>query len=123
VPVVEFERESFMAGGAANVARNLTALGVRCELFGALGPDHAARVLRRLLKVQDISSEGLLQERGRQTSLKTRIVAQQQQVVRLDRESCALLNAGGRRRLLARVEAALPSARTQSSWATTARAS
>ena len=49
VPVVDFARESFMPGGAANVARNLSALGVRAELFGIVGQDHAAnhQTLRR----------------------------------------------------------------------------
>jgi len=51
VPVVDLERESFMPGGAANVARNLTALEVSTELFGVTGRDHAARELRGLLRV------------------------------------------------------------------------
>ena len=46
VPVVEFERESFMPGGAANVARNLTAFDVPVEIFGAVGNDHAGGRLR-----------------------------------------------------------------------------
>src|SRR5947199_1324976 len=54
VPVVEFERESFMPGGAANAARNLTALRVKTELFGTIGHDHAARQLKDLLKQQRI---------------------------------------------------------------------
>ena len=46
VPVVEFERESFMPGGAANVARNLTALGAQATLFGVVGEDASATQLR-----------------------------------------------------------------------------
>jgi D-glycero-beta-D-manno-heptose-7-phosphate kinase len=87
VPVVEFDRESYMPGGAANVARNLTALRVRTELFGSVGHDHAARHLRRLLEEQKIGCEGLLTHASRATSLKTRIVAHKQQVVRIDRET------------------------------------
>ena len=49
VPVVDFERESFMPGGAANVARNLTALDVPTEIFGATGQDDAGRRLKKLL--------------------------------------------------------------------------
>jgi D-beta-D-heptose 7-phosphate kinase/D-beta-D-heptose 1-phosphate adenosyltransferase len=86
VPVVDFERESFMPGGAANVARNLTALGVSAELFGAIGHDHAAGQLKQLLQQQRIGCGGLLADPERPTSLKTRIVAHQQQVVRIDRE-------------------------------------
>ena len=59
VPVVEFERESFMPGGAANAARNLTALCVSTELFGTVGHDHAARQLKELLKEQHIGCDGL----------------------------------------------------------------
>ncbi len=87
VPVVEFERESFMPGGAANVARNLTALGVPTELFGTLGLDRAARELKGLLSQYGIGCGGLLTAASRLTSVKTRIVAHQQQVVRIDRES------------------------------------
>ena len=49
VPVVEFERESFMPGGAANVARNLSALQAGTELFSAIGPDQAGQQLQTLL--------------------------------------------------------------------------
>jgi len=87
VPVVEFERESFMPGGAANAARNLTALRVNTELFGTVGHDAAAKQLKELLKEQNIGCDGLLPHASRSTSLKTRIVAHKQQVVRIDRET------------------------------------
>src|SRR2546423_5242281 len=54
VPVVEFERESFMPGGAANVARNLTALSLRTDLFAAGGRDSAADQLCDLLRQYQI---------------------------------------------------------------------
>src|SRR5215468_11356115 len=50
VPVVDFARESFMPGGAANVARNLIALGVGTELFGVVGKDPTGSQLKKLLK-------------------------------------------------------------------------
>ena len=87
VPVVEFERESFMPGGAANAARNLTALQVNTELFGTVGHDPAAKQLKQLLKEQNIGCDGLVPHANRATSLKTRIVASKQQVVRIDRET------------------------------------
>src|SRR5215471_12101731 len=87
VPVVDFERESFMPGGAANVARNLTALGASTELFGVVGRDPAAKELTRLLATYHIGCEGVLSQTGRCTSVKTRIVAHKQQVVRIDRET------------------------------------
>jgi hypothetical protein len=61
VPVLDFQRESFMPGGAANVARNLTALGVNTTLFGAVGRDLAARQLGRLLAEQGVSCRGLVE--------------------------------------------------------------
>jgi D-glycero-beta-D-manno-heptose-7-phosphate kinase len=86
VPVLEFERESFMPGGAANVARNLTALGVRTDLIGLVGADPAAEQLKGLLRRHGIGCRGLLADPARPTSTKTRVVAHKQQVVRIDRE-------------------------------------
>src|SRR5712692_10671754 len=87
VPVVDFVRESFMPGGAANVARNLSAFEVPSELFGLVGRDEAGRRLRDLLTQQKVDCRGLLAHSTRPTSIKTRIVAHQQQIVRLDREN------------------------------------
>src|SRR5258708_3653590 len=87
VPVVDFQRESFMPGGAANVARNLTALNVGTDLFGVVGRDSAAEELVRLLTAHHIGCNGLVSETTRRTSVKTRIVAHTQQVVRIDRET------------------------------------
>src|SRR5271170_5617347 len=87
VPVVDFQRESFMPGGAANVARNLVSLATSAELFGAIGNDDAARKLLKLLGEQNIGCAGLVKNAARHTSIKTRIVAHQQQVVRIDRET------------------------------------
>src|SRR6058998_1776825 len=87
VPVVDFDRESFMPGGAANVARNLTALDVRTDLFGVVGQDGSAEQLKRLLTQQHIGCKNLLASEARPTSIKTRIVAHKQQVVRIDREA------------------------------------
>src|SRR5262252_1071918 len=94
VPVVEFERESFMPGGAANVARNLTALRVPTKLFGVIGADESARRLKDLLVEQDVVCRGILRDRRRPTSIKTRIIAHQQQMARVDRESTAQLDHG-----------------------------
>jgi rfaE bifunctional protein kinase chain/domain len=87
VPVVDFERESYMPGGAANVARNLTALNVTTEIFGAVGDDPAAAQLKKLLADHAVGCKGLVQNASRHTSVKTRIVAFKQQVVRIDRET------------------------------------
>src|ERR1035438_8008470 len=68
VPVVDFERESFMPGGAANVARNLTALNVPTELLGVIGHDDAANRLKQLLAGQKIGCTGLVTNSARHTS-------------------------------------------------------
>src|ERR1700679_2334408 len=100
VPVVDFERESFMPGGAANVARNLTALYATTEIFGVIGDDTAAEHLRELLAEQHVGCSGLVENSARHTSVKTRIVAHKQQVVRIDRETRDGLDAPLTARLL-----------------------
>ncbi len=110
VPVVEFERENFMPGGAANVARNLTALKVPTELLGAVGRDLPAQQLKRLLLQHHIGCRGLLGHAARPTSVKTRIVAHKQQVVRIDRESRDGLDGPLSRRLLRTLQSMLPQA-------------
>lgn len=110
VPVVDFERESFMPGGAANVARNLTALKVPTEIFGAVGNDISARQLKNLLAEQNVGCEGLIENSSRHTSVKTRIVAHKQQVVRVDRETRGGLDAKLTAQLVAAIKAKLKSA-------------
>src|SRR5881398_1659082 len=61
VPVVDFERENFMPGGAANVARNLTALKASADLLGVIGRDEAGKRLSGLLEDQNVGCDGLLQ--------------------------------------------------------------
>jgi D-glycero-beta-D-manno-heptose-7-phosphate kinase len=107
VPVVEFMRENYMPGGAANVARNLAALEVSAELFGLIGRDDAAKKLKDLLAEQRIGCQGLVANTGRHTSIKTRIVAHQQQVVRVDRESKMESDGPTTRQLLAALEPAI----------------
>jgi D-beta-D-heptose 7-phosphate kinase/D-beta-D-heptose 1-phosphate adenosyltransferase len=110
VPVVEFSRESFMPGGAANVARNLVSLATPAELFGAIGNDDAGRKLKKLLDEQNIGCSGLVKSSARHTSVKTRIVAHQQQVVRIDRETRDGLDEKLTGSLLAELKSKLPQA-------------
>jgi D-beta-D-heptose 7-phosphate kinase/D-beta-D-heptose 1-phosphate adenosyltransferase len=107
VPVVDFTRESFMPGGAANVARNLSALGVRPQLFGLVGRDQAGETLARTLAAQNVNCAGLLTNASRPTTIKTRIVAGQQQIVRLDREIRTECDSHISRQLLKRLQIAL----------------
>ena len=110
VPVVDFQRESFMPGGAANVARNLVHLKTPAELFGAIGKDEAAGKLLKLLGEQNIGCTGLVKSSARHTSIKTRIVAHQQQVVRVDRETRGALDAKTNASLLAEIKKKISSA-------------
>jgi D-beta-D-heptose 7-phosphate kinase/D-beta-D-heptose 1-phosphate adenosyltransferase len=86
VPVVEVTHESLFPGGAANVARNLRALGAAVSVLGVLGDDSAGEQLRDSLDQQGVDTGGLIVDPNRPTTLKTRIVAHNQQVVRFDRE-------------------------------------
>jgi D-beta-D-heptose 7-phosphate kinase/D-beta-D-heptose 1-phosphate adenosyltransferase len=85
VPVVNVERESFSAGGAGNVAMNIAAMGARVFSVGFVGGDTSGDHIIRLLEKEAIDTLGLLRIE-RSTTVKTRIVAHQQQVVRVDRE-------------------------------------
>lgn len=87
VPVVEIERESFHLGGAANVARNLASLGATPLLLGVVGDDDPASQLRRALRERGLSDDAVLADGARRTTVKTRIIAGSQQVVRTDWES------------------------------------
>jgi D-beta-D-heptose 7-phosphate kinase/D-beta-D-heptose 1-phosphate adenosyltransferase len=104
VPVVDFSHESYMPGGAANVARNLSALNAGTELFSVVGKDIAGQQLNGLLRQQRVGCGGLLESDTRPTSIKTRIVAHQQQVVRVDRESKKELSVADVQGLLRSVE-------------------
>jgi rfaE bifunctional protein kinase chain/domain len=110
VPVVDFDRESFMPGGAANVARNVTALGGRADLFGVVGKDDNAAELRDLLADENVGCKGLVAGKGRLTTTKTRIVAGQQQIVRLDRETRGEIDEVTATALLDKFDAALANA-------------
>jgi len=86
VPVVEVIRESYYPGGAANVARNVREFTPAVFVMGLIGEDSHAQKLRELLGANGIGLEGLQSDRSFQTIVKTRIIARQQQVVRVDRE-------------------------------------
>ncbi|MDQ1336597.1 MAG: D-glycero-beta-D-manno-heptose-7-phosphate kinase [Thermodesulfobacteriota bacterium] len=89
VPVVDVEQETKMLGGAANVIRNIATLGARPILCGVVGDDRTGEEILSALTHMGLDTDGVLRETGRPTSIKTRIVAQNQQVVRFDRESRA----------------------------------
>ena len=82
VPVVEVEKESMNLGGAGNVCGNLVSLGASALLVGVVGSDEAGKWIRDNVP----ENRGIIQDRVRPTTIKTRIIAHQQQVVRVDQE-------------------------------------
>jgi D-glycero-beta-D-manno-heptose-7-phosphate kinase len=86
VPVVWVKRESFMPGGASNVANNLSSLGARTYLAGVIGDDERGAILKSELQQRGIDTSGIIADESRPTTLKTRVVAHHQQVVRIDKE-------------------------------------
>lgn len=87
IPVMSVERTSDMPGGAANVARNIAALGAQCLLFGVVGDDGWASDLRKQLIAFPTIDVRLIVDTTRPTTVKTRYVADRQQMLRADRES------------------------------------
>src|SRR5437868_1031161 len=83
VPVVEVTRESFYPGGAANVARNLREFTKSVAVVGMFGSDRGGRQLRDLLAEQKIDTKSVVEDSSFPTIVKTRIIARNQQVVRV----------------------------------------
>lgn len=86
VPVVELRRRTYAPGGAANAAANVASLDGQVILAGIIGEDIQARMLREALSHCGVEGDGLLTDPDRPTTTKTRIIAHNQQVVRLDSE-------------------------------------
>ncbi len=86
VPVVEITGESFYPGGAANVARNLREFVDHVAIIGLLGKDRSGQQLREILAEGKIDASDAVEDEAFRTTVKTRIIARQQQVVRVDRE-------------------------------------
>lgn len=86
VPVVWANKRTFVPGGTANVANNISSFGARVSLLGVTGDDANAKILLNELKKRKISSQGIFVENNRHTTVKTRILAGHQQVVRVDWE-------------------------------------
>jgi D-beta-D-heptose 7-phosphate kinase/D-beta-D-heptose 1-phosphate adenosyltransferase len=87
VPVVWVQKEGFMPGGACNVASNLAGLGAYVDMIGIIGDDNKGEILKNQLEAMGISTAGVLTDHTRPTVLKTRVVANHQQVVRIDYEN------------------------------------
>lgn len=87
VPVVDVQKDSIMLGGCANVLNNIYAMGGKVYVAGVIGADNIGKKLLAELRVRKIETKGIVVERRRPTTLKTRIVAHGQQMVRFDKEN------------------------------------
>ncbi len=100
VPVVDFVEQSECLGGSGNVAANIATLGARVEAFGVIGNDEPGRALERCLRGASIADKGVIVDSKRVTTVKTRIIARHQQVVRVDHERREPLRAEIQEKLL-----------------------
>jgi rfaE bifunctional protein kinase chain/domain len=108
VPVVDFANESEVLGGAGNVATNLAALGATVLAFGVIGEDEEGRAIRSLMETAGVATKGIAGDASRITTVKTRIVARHQQIVRVDRERREPLSRALEDGLVRAIKAALP---------------
>jgi len=108
VPVVKIRREETRLGGAANVANNLAALGCKAALCGLVGADAAAGEIKTALERMGLDASGLVADPTRPTSVKVRVMAQNQQLLRLDWEEDRPASSQAREGLLAALERLLP---------------
>ncbi len=104
VPVVEVKKDNFTLGGCANVFNNIHAMGGRVHLAGVVGSDETGRRLLSEFRNLGVDTGGIVVEAGRPSTLKTRIVAHGQQVVRFDREDRKPIQAKSVRKILSYVE-------------------
>jgi D-beta-D-heptose 7-phosphate kinase/D-beta-D-heptose 1-phosphate adenosyltransferase len=104
IPIVEVLKEESKPGGAANVGLNLMRLGARTSFSGVTGNDDKARLLTDDLRARGADTSAIVACQDRPTTVKTRIIAQHQQIVRIDRESATPLPPAGLDRLLAAIK-------------------
>ncbi len=109
VPVVQVTSQTFHLGGAGNVAASVRALGAGAVLAGVVGQDAAGERVRDSLAAAGVASSLVVVGEGRPTTLKTRVVAHGQQVVRADREDVAPLPAEAEAALVESVRREIPS--------------
>ncbi|MDR0803018.1 bifunctional ADP-heptose synthase [Fluviicola sp.] len=92
VPIVSLENQEQRLGGAANVALNLQSLGATPVLCAVVGADKQGKVLKELLREQNMSCEGIVESNNRGTTVKTRVIGNNQQLLRIDAEDTHSLN-------------------------------
>ena len=86
VPVVEIEKHENRLGGAANVARNIKSLGATAILCSVVGDDFRGKQLKKLLQEETLTTDGIFAEKGRKTTIKTRVISEDKHQLRIDEE-------------------------------------
>ncbi len=109
VPVVAIERENLALGGSGNVINNLRAMGAKVCAVGTVGRDNAGTRLLKSLETLAVDTSGILVDKNRPTTRKTRVIASNQQIVRIDREICEDIPRDICTQLMSEMEKALPS--------------
>ncbi len=107
VMVVEVESDEFKPGGAANVGNNLQALGAHVVIAGVVGDDEGGRLLQSDLAAWNIDVSGVITDPTRPTTRKTRVIAQNQQVIRVDREQTQPVSEAVAQRLIHHISASI----------------
>ncbi|MCB5266865.1 MAG: D-glycero-beta-D-manno-heptose-7-phosphate kinase [Candidatus Cloacimonetes bacterium] len=104
VPIIEINREEYRLGGAANVALNLASLGAKVMAIGVIGNGPNASRMQELFISSKLDSSGLIRDESRKTTIKTRIGAANQQIVRIDHEDTHYINPSVREKVLAKLQ-------------------
>lgn len=107
VPVVNVKNETVTLGGAANVAQNLSKLNAKVSILGITGADPVASTVLTLLKKGKIEASGIVADKSRPTTLKTRIMAGNHQLLRVDRETTADIGEQVETKLLSKIQSKL----------------
>jgi len=107
VPIVSLESQEQRLGGAANVALNLQSMGATPILCAIVGADKEGKMLKQLLEEQNMLSTGIVASENRVTTVKTRVIGNQQQLLRIDAEDTHPLNEQEEQLFLASVEKAI----------------
>jgi D-beta-D-heptose 7-phosphate kinase/D-beta-D-heptose 1-phosphate adenosyltransferase len=108
VPVVDVKDENLLLGGAANVAHNILSLGGKVLIAGAIGSDDTGKILVNMFNETGFDTNGIVIDGSRPTTVKTRVIAHSQQVVRFDREVKSDIGRSTLKSILNYVKACLP---------------
>ncbi len=108
VPIINISDDAVRFGGAANVANNLIALNARPILVGTVGDDDWGATFRKMLQDKDLPSDGLITDPTRPTSLKTRIIGNNQHIARVDHEKTNVTTRAIRGKMLRYIEQIMP---------------